>query len=391
MGNSPVYAQCVVARRPFSNPATPNTKAPVQTDVTYFALPACRRTKSIVSASAMAFETPNPPGTQRRSSGSHVANVVVGTRLRPQSLATGLSDLAAMWVRDSGSRCSTCKGPVKSSCVTLGKSTKPTLKAMGAPSGSVGPTGSVRGRLQRLALGDARDMEALEIAVALVEFEADPDEQVVEGVGAETERQAFDGLELTPPLPLEPRQVVLQEHDGGREDHAPALGQCALGQYRAIEVRHLARAPQVELHDREILAHVVVDISSRQHVVVQARAIDTAALFEQHRQPLAGCFGVRKILSEIKESELEPALTVKPVVGQHGRHARHGRPGRRGQHGIPCESSREVAEGPGHGERQDQPHRRCARQAHWLNLPHPCWRRDGPRRYPLGALEPTHW
>src|SRR5262249_33169680 len=175
-GNRSVYAQCVVARRPLNNPATPNTNAPVQTDVTYLARAACWRTKSIVSASAMAPETPNPPGTQRRSSGSQVANVVVGTRLRPQSLATGWSDLAAMCARASGSRCSTCKGPVKSSCVTLGKSTKPMLKAMGAPSGSVGPSGSVRRRLQRLALGNVRDVEALEVAVALVEFEAYPDE-----------------------------------------------------------------------------------------------------------------------------------------------------------------------------------------------------------------------
>src|SRR5262245_45901412 len=187
-GKRLVYAQCVVARRPFSNPATPSRNAPVQTDVTYFALAACRRTKSMVSASAMAPETPNPPGTQRRSSGPHAAKVVVGTKPRPQSVATGWSDLAAMCAQAPGSRCSTCKGPVKSSWVTLGKSTKPMLKAMGAPSGSVGPSGSVL--LQRLALGDARDVEALEVAVALVEFEAYPDEQVVEGVGTETERQA---------------------------------------------------------------------------------------------------------------------------------------------------------------------------------------------------------
>src|SRR5262245_52128788 len=56
------------------------------------------------------------------------------------------------------------------------ESTKPMLKTMGAPSGSVGPSDSVRRRLQRLALGNARDVEALEVAVARVELEAYPDE-----------------------------------------------------------------------------------------------------------------------------------------------------------------------------------------------------------------------
>src|SRR6516165_6065364 len=71
---------------------------------------------------------------------------------------------------------------------------------------SVGPSRAIRRRL-RLALGDARDVEALEAAVALVKLRAHPDEQVVEGVATETERQTLDGLELAPPPALAARQV----------------------------------------------------------------------------------------------------------------------------------------------------------------------------------------
>src|SRR5262245_2155108 len=76
----------------------------------------------------MTSRTPKPPGTQIKSRSGEVANVCVGTRLRPQSLGTGASDLAMMCIFDCGSLERTCKGPVKSSWVNCGKITKPTLK-----------------------------------------------------------------------------------------------------------------------------------------------------------------------------------------------------------------------------------------------------------------------
>src|SRR5262249_43680263 len=104
-------------------------KAPVQTEVTYLAVLACRRTKSIVSASAIAWTTPAlPPGTHIRSRLGQVWNVCVGTRLRPLSLGTCAVDFATMCIAEPGSRARTCCGPVKSSCVKYGKMTKPTLK-----------------------------------------------------------------------------------------------------------------------------------------------------------------------------------------------------------------------------------------------------------------------
>jgi hypothetical protein len=107
----------------------PRRNAPVQTDVTYFASVACRRTKSTVSRSPMAPMTPRtPPGMQMRSSAGQSANVCVGTRLSPQSLGTGAFDLAIMWVVECGNLARTCNGPVRSSCVRSGKMTKPRLR-----------------------------------------------------------------------------------------------------------------------------------------------------------------------------------------------------------------------------------------------------------------------
>src|SRR5215217_5542129 len=57
-GRSSAKAQWVVARRPLSKPATPRMNAPVHTDVTYRAVLACLRTKSIVSSSPSASITP---------------------------------------------------------------------------------------------------------------------------------------------------------------------------------------------------------------------------------------------------------------------------------------------------------------------------------------------
>ena len=75
--------------------------APVQTEVTYFALRAWRRTNSMVSRSQNASTTPRfPPGTQIKSRGGQFAKVCVGTRPTPQSLGTGASDFAAMCVAD---------------------------------------------------------------------------------------------------------------------------------------------------------------------------------------------------------------------------------------------------------------------------------------------------
>src|SRR5262245_58733807 len=66
---------------------------------------------------------------QMRSRSGQVPKVCVGTRLRPQSLGTGASVLAIMCMADCGTLERTCNGPVKSSCVRLGKITKPTLNS----------------------------------------------------------------------------------------------------------------------------------------------------------------------------------------------------------------------------------------------------------------------
>ncbi len=55
--------------------------------------------------------------------------VHVGTRLKPQSVCAGTSVLAMKCVKDRGIRRRTFSGPVKSSCVTLGKIMKSILKS----------------------------------------------------------------------------------------------------------------------------------------------------------------------------------------------------------------------------------------------------------------------
>jgi len=57
-GKASVAVQCVAARYPSSRPAAPSTSEPVQTDVTYCALPACRRRNASTSSSSMSSSVP---------------------------------------------------------------------------------------------------------------------------------------------------------------------------------------------------------------------------------------------------------------------------------------------------------------------------------------------
>ena len=65
-------------------------------------------------------------------------------------------------------------------------------------------------RCQSLALGQPLQVEALKIAVALIELVPDPDKQIVESVPPKAQRQTFDCLQRTPPLALKPRQSSLK-------------------------------------------------------------------------------------------------------------------------------------------------------------------------------------
>src|SRR5262245_18713360 len=224
---------------------------------------------------------------------------------------------------------------------------------------SICPASSLRSGLQRLALGDARDVEALEAAVALVELHAHPYEQIVEGVAAVAQGQALDGFQLAPPLAREAGEVVLEEHDGGREDHAPALGQRPLLQHRAVEVGDLARAPQVELHDGEILAQVVVDVFLRQHLGVQLDAVGAAALLEDDGKALARRLGLREVVLEVEEGKLEPALVIEAVGLQCRLDARrYGADRRRQRAGLRCICAGQAGQHEGQGQERTPPVRR---------------------------------
>src|SRR5450631_4192402 len=117
--------QCVVARYPLSNPAAPSTSDPVQTEVMYLAPSACLRKKSSISSSLTMSSVPKPPGTQITSSCGQSAKVMVGVSIITESLATGSIRFQIRCTFAPGTLENTCKGPVKSSWVTFGKSTRP--------------------------------------------------------------------------------------------------------------------------------------------------------------------------------------------------------------------------------------------------------------------------
>jgi hypothetical protein len=68
---------------------------------------------------------PNPPGTQMTSSCGQSAKVVVGVSTSTESLVTGSIRFQIKCSLAPGRLENTCNGPVKSSWVTLGNSTRP--------------------------------------------------------------------------------------------------------------------------------------------------------------------------------------------------------------------------------------------------------------------------
>ena len=79
----------LVALRPFSSPAAPNSSEPVQTLPTRFARAPRSARKRIVAGSSSASSVPfNPPGTSRRSrSAGQSAKVWCGLTQKPPSPA----------------------------------------------------------------------------------------------------------------------------------------------------------------------------------------------------------------------------------------------------------------------------------------------------------------
>jgi hypothetical protein len=68
---------------------------------------------------------PTPPGTQITSSCGQSAKVVVGVKVSTVSLRIGSIRFQIRCTLALGTRENTCKGPVKSSWVTIGNSTMP--------------------------------------------------------------------------------------------------------------------------------------------------------------------------------------------------------------------------------------------------------------------------
>src|SRR5262245_12643724 len=115
-------------------------------------------------------------------------------------------------------------------------------------------------------------------------------------------------------MAFEPAQVVLEKNDGGREDHAPALGERLFAQAPTVEIGDFARTPNIELDDAEVLAHIVVDVSLGQHLAVQLGAVGAAALFKNDGQAQAGRLGLGEVLIELEKRQQKPTLAVLALI-----------------------------------------------------------------------------
>ncbi len=91
----------------------------------YFAPSACWRRKASISSSLTMSSVPSPPGTQSTSSCGQSAKVTVGVSIITESLVTGSIRFQIKCTLAPGMLENTCSGPVKSSCVTFGNSTRP--------------------------------------------------------------------------------------------------------------------------------------------------------------------------------------------------------------------------------------------------------------------------
>src|SRR5437016_1119466 len=97
----------------------------------YFAPGACWRRKASISSSLIMSSVPKPPGTQITSSCGQSAKVVVGVSISTESLVTGSIRFQIRCTFAPGRLENTCNGPVKSSWVTRGNSTRPICSGVG--------------------------------------------------------------------------------------------------------------------------------------------------------------------------------------------------------------------------------------------------------------------
>src|SRR6188474_1935871 len=102
----------------------------------YFAPGACWRRKASISSSLIMSSVPNPPGTQMTSSCGQSAKVVVGVSTSTLSLVTGSIRFQIKCTLAPGRLENTCNGPVKSSWVTRGNSTRPICSGVGVGDGA---------------------------------------------------------------------------------------------------------------------------------------------------------------------------------------------------------------------------------------------------------------
>jgi hypothetical protein len=113
-------------------------------------------------------------------------------------------------------------------------------------------------------------------------------------------------------------QIVVEKHEGRREQDAPFAGQRAFFHDLTVEVGDFARTPQVELQDFEILADEVLDLMIGEIDQMGFLTIRAALLFPNDGETLAGFLGFGKIFTQDQKAVQKPALMVHPVFAKEG-------------------------------------------------------------------------
>src|SRR5262249_52352007 len=136
------------------------------------------------------------------------------------------------------------------------------------------------------------------------------------------------GLEVTGnaeylPLRGRPLRQLIErlgkELDRGGEADLVFGGEIALGEVCAVEIGDGAVAPDVELQNIEVRAHVIDDVRAGKVDQVHFLAIRAAPELPHHGQALARLGGILEIVGKLEQAFQVPRLPVKAVLGENRR------------------------------------------------------------------------
>src|SRR5690349_5323673 len=107
-----------------------------------------------------------------------------------------------------------------------------------------------------------------------------------------------------------------KELNGRREAHAVFLRERLFRELLAVEILHLARAPEIELQHDEMFLDVGRDLGLREIHEVSFLAIGAALLLPEDHEALAALRCFLEVLPEVEEAVEEPWLHVEAVLAE---------------------------------------------------------------------------